>query len=59
MKYLYMILRLFFCPHKHVFANQYNARTTDDKRIIAFINEYRCSRCGNIKRERIRLCDTI
>lgn len=50
MKYLYKILRLFFCPHKYnKTLNKADIVTTVDKRIVGFSYTSQCSYCGRIK----------
>lgn len=53
MKYLYKILRLFFCPHKWALLkeDQYRVFDSNDKAVAtAFIRiQYlRCGRCGKL-----------
>lgn len=54
MKYLYLIFRLFKCPHKDAIINKLKVTHKDDydlKEDLVFI--CRCSKCGRIKETRI------
>ena len=49
MKYLYKILRLFFCPHKYKKTVTYGP-VTEDGSVIGNYRDKECRYCGRIKR---------
>lgn len=46
MKWLYRILRLFFCPHKWVEKNAYSINRNDDKKQVGVFTIKTCRYCG-------------
>lgn len=53
MKYLYKILRMFFCPHKYKHTDTFNIETKD-KRVIEKVVEKSCKYCGKNEYYRIK-----
>lgn len=52
MKYLYAILRLFFCPHKYQLYGTISVHENGSKIGIEYINI--CKKCGKIKTTSVR-----
>lgn len=48
MKYIYLLFRLFKCPHKFKIHGEYNAMR-DDRTRAAVVTVLKCSKCGRMK----------
>lgn len=56
MKYLYKILRLFYCPHKYIFhkkCEKFDEYSTPDDLPIAIYYICQCKYCGKFKKFRV------
>jgi hypothetical protein len=51
MKYLYLMLRLFFCPHKWKFIGKESVCEFNRRDSIAYVSK--CARCGKISYKKI------
>lgn len=55
MKYLYKILRLFFCPHKYILEREVNAVDKEINEIPSYrILVSQCKYCGDYKKFKIK-----
>lgn len=48
MKYLYKILRLFFCPHKYIQKEKHTVLKSNNNDIVGFFYIKECKYCGEI-----------
>lgn len=46
MKYLYLIFRLFKCPHKFKLAEEYKATKIGTTQVMLVVRVYECTKCG-------------
>lgn len=45
-KYLYLIFRLFKCPHKFKLAEEYKATKIGTTQVMLVVRVYECTKCG-------------
>lgn len=48
MKYLYLTLRLFFCPHSYKLQDRRDM-ISNSKQIVGFLVVLKCEKCGRFK----------
>lgn len=49
MKWLYRILRLFFCPHKYEIAGETEITRSSDNSVAGHLVILECKHCGKLK----------
>jgi hypothetical protein len=54
MKYLYLIFRLFKCPHKWAEHYKQDITRRTDERTIATVYILQCKRCGDMKDHKVK-----
>jgi hypothetical protein len=54
MKYLYLIFRLFKCPHKWMQEERIDKTRKFDSSIVSIIFVLKCTKCGRMKNHEVR-----